>query len=95
MLPYLAGWLVIMVVFAVTQARFYDAHQRAHGLWRPRSTPLLLAYSPEERRAMLRATTRRDANPAVEQARWHYVLVLAFAVAYLVIGFPLALLFFA
>jgi len=87
---YLAGWLVIMVAFVVTQTRFYDAHQRAHGEWRPRSTPWLLSYSGMEFRAMFRATFRRDIDPDVEGKRRRYVAMLVGGIAYLVIGFPLA-----
>lgn len=84
-----------MVGFTLTQMRFYDAHQRVHDEWRPRSTPWLLSHSAEEYRAMLRATTHVNTDASVERARRSYVLVLAIAAAYAVIGFPLALLFLA
>lgn len=92
---YLAGWIVIMVVFTLAQTRFYDAHQRAHGEWRQRSTPWLLWYSSAELRAMLGALFHSDKNAAVERARRIYILVLIVGVTYMVIGFPLALLLLA
>ncbi len=50
--------------------------------------PWLLCFGPGEMRAMLRAQWRRDENPAVEKPRRLYLIVLAGAIAYLVLGFP-------
>ena len=90
---FFAGWLLLLVGFLITQMRFYDAHQHAHNLWRPRSTPWMLARSGAEYRAMIRATFRRDANPRVEERRRQYVAVLGLVAIYLLIGFPVAVIF--
>jgi hypothetical protein len=89
---YFIGWVLIMVVFVVTQTRFYDAHQRIHHRWRPRNTPWMLSYSYPELRALVRESFRRNEDSTVEKARRIYLAVLILGGAYLVVGFPIAVL---
>jgi hypothetical protein len=91
MILYLIGWLVIIAVFVLAQTRFYDTHQRNRNLWRPRSTPWLLAPSATELRAMLHATLKPDTNATIETARRRYVIVAVVAMAYLIVGLPIAI----
>jgi hypothetical protein len=88
---YLIGWLVLLIVFVVTQTRFHDAHRGAHAGWRPRSTPWLLSYDGRELRAMGRAAFQHDNHPVVERRRRIYVAVLVAGILYLVVGLPLAI----
>lgn len=85
-------WIFVAVVLLVTQMRFYDAHQRAHNEWRARADQWVLARSGAEYRAMIRATFRRDPETDVERRRRQYLAMLVIAVAYLLIGFPVAVL---
>jgi hypothetical protein len=88
---YAAGWILLAVAVLVAQMRFYNAHQRAHNLWRPRADAWVFVRTSHEYALMIRATLRRDADPGVERARRLYVGLLAAVVLYLVIGFPVVL----
>jgi hypothetical protein len=92
---YLIGWLLIGIAFVVMQTRFYDAHRKRYGLWRPglEAMRTTLFYTPAERRAMMKATFRRDPEPSVERARQRYLIVIAVAAAYLLLAIPAAILF--
>jgi hypothetical protein len=89
---FFATWILLAIVVLVTQMRFYDAHQRTHHEWEPRSNQWVLARSGEDYRAMLRATFHADSDSSVERLRRQYVTMLAITVAYLFIGFPVAVL---
>lgn len=92
MAVFFAAWIFLAVVLLGTQMRFYDAHQHAHNDWRPRTDQWVLARSGAEYRAMIRATLRRDPDGNVERLRRQYVAMLVITVAYLVVGFPIAVL---
>ena len=92
MAVFFATWIFVAVVLLVAQMRFYDAHQRLHHDWRPRSNRWVLARSGAEYGAMLRATFRTDADGGVERARRQYLAMLVIAFAYLAIGLPIAVL---
>jgi hypothetical protein len=92
-LLYLAGWIVLMAAFAIAQARFYEAHRRVHGHWRPAAEAMrtTLFHTPVEIRQMLRATFRKDPDQGVETARGQYLTVLAIAAVYLILAIPVAI----
>ena len=94
-LPYILGWLLLMAAYLFTQTRFYNAHRRVHGWWRPpgEAVRTTLLHTPAEYRAMWRATFQTDSNTSVERARRSYLLVLGLAIAYLVLAIPAAIVF--
>lgn len=93
MAVFFVGWVLLAILFLVTQMRFYDTHQHVHKLWGPRANPWMLARSGADYVAMIRATFRRDADPRVEGRRLQYVSVLGVVAIYVIIGFPVAALF--
>jgi hypothetical protein len=90
-LLYVVGWLAIVFLYSIVAARWFDLHQQTHNnggiARRPGSV-----RQPRGSRRIYRAQWRRDPDPAVEKRRRAFLLVLAIAIAYLVIGFPLAVL---
>jgi hypothetical protein len=90
---YFVGWVILAFVFALAQARFHDAHQAVHGLWRPRLETMrtTLFPTPAEIRARLRAASQPDDDPTVERARQNYLLFGAVALVYLLLAIPIAL----
>jgi hypothetical protein len=94
-LPYVLGWLLLMVAFLITQTRFYNVHRRVRGWWRAPSDAArtTLLYTPTEYRAMWRATFRADPDGSVERARRAYMVVMAVTLVYFIAALPAALVF--
>jgi hypothetical protein len=76
------GLLVVAGLFLVTQQWFYAAYRRKRGVWRSLRQRALTGPTPKEFRGMLRATFRRDPDPAVERARRIYLAALGAFFAY-------------
>jgi len=87
---FFGGWIVLAIALLVTQMRFYRAHQRRHGLWRPRVDQWVMTRTAAEYRAMVRATFTRDRDGVVERLRRQYLVVLGLLGVYAVVGFPTA-----
>jgi hypothetical protein len=91
---YAVAGLGVLLALLVFQTRFFEAHRRAHGLWRPRSVeaPTTLFYTPPEYKAMFRAAFHKDDDPLVERARRAYLFSAAIFALYVLLALPAAVL---
>jgi len=91
LLIWIAGLLVLGVVFVIAQHVFYESSRRVDGLWRPWSEQV---YGPTWRELgeMGSATFRKHQDPDAEKARRRYLSAMAVALGWIFLGLPAALL---
>ena len=88
---WIAGVLVLGIIFVIAQHVFYESSRRIHGLWRPWSEQL---YGPTWREfgEMGSATFRKHQDRNTERARRRYLVVMAVTLGWMLLGFPAGLL---
>jgi hypothetical protein len=84
--PWIGG-IALLVLLTAAQELFLETHRRRYGLWRSTRQRRFFA-TPDERRVMWRAVTRRDPDVRVELSRIVLIAVVVVVFVGLIVLVP-------
>jgi hypothetical protein len=85
-MPWIAG-IALLALLTAAQELFLENHRRRYGLWRSTRQRRFFA-TPDERRVMWRAMTRRDPDGRVELSRLVLIAVIGVVFVGLIVLLP-------